>query len=134
MKSKQWIAILGVVFPIMFGITNFIAAEEQPEGGGDATELAKKNQNPVSDVISVPFQFNFNSGGGLADKTLFNLNFQPVIPFKMTSNWNMIARTIVPIVSVPVGDARFSGVGDIQEQLFVSPSKPGKIIWGLGPI
>src|SRR5262249_24188035 len=97
-------------------------------------DLAKQTQNPVSSVISIPLQFNFDSGGGLVDKTLFNLNFQPVIPFKMTTNWNMIARTIVPIFSTPVGDARFSGIGDIEEELFISPAKAGKIIWGIGPI
>jgi hypothetical protein len=102
----------------------------------DVTALAKKTQNPVGDLISVPFQFNFNTGGGLQDETLFNLNIQPVIPFKLNDDWNVIARTIIPINSVPApnGTSRYSGVGDIQEQLFVTPSAPGSIIWGIGPV
>src|SRR5580765_4464481 len=88
---------------------------QQPEPPPDTTELAKKTQNPVGDVTALPFQFNFNTGGDLGDQTLFNLNFQPVIPFKLTDNWSMIARTIVPLYSVPgANGTSFSGVGDIQ--------------------
>ncbi|HEY1801544.1 MAG TPA: neuromedin U [Terriglobales bacterium] len=83
----------------------------------------------------MPFQFNFNSGGGLVDETAFNLNFQPVIPIHLSPALNMIARTIVPIDSFPASPGiRFSGVGDIQEQLFFSPAKPGKVIVGVGPV
>ena len=101
----------------------------------DVTELAKQTQNPVGDVISLPFQFNFNSGGDLEDRTFFNLNFQPVIPFRVSDGWNVIARTILPVNSIP-GPAgqRFSGVGDIQQQLFFTSSQPGRIIWGVGPM
>jgi hypothetical protein len=88
----------------------------------------------VSSLVSLPFQFNFNTGGDLEDATFFNVNFQPVVPFKLSSNWNAIARTIVPIDSVPGPNGeQFSGVGDIQEQLFITPAKPGGIIWGVGP-
>ena len=100
----------------------------------DATALAKATQNPVGDLTAVPLQFNFNSGGDLADQTFFNLNLQPVIPFRV-GEWNIIARTIVPINSVPTGaDTRASGVGDIQEQIYVSPARAGKVIWGVGPV
>jgi len=83
----------------------------------------------------VPLQFNFNTGGDLADRTSFTLNFQPVIPFKATGNWNVIARTIVPIESLPGPEGmRYSGVGDIQEQLFLTPATPKRLIWGAGPM
>ena len=112
-----------------------IVGADAPAPEPDVNALAKQTQNPVADLISLPFQFNFNNGGGLENGTLFNLNFQPVIPFKLTDNWNMIARTIVPVLSIPGPDGtRFSGVGDIQEQIFISPSKAGKLIWGFGPI
>ena len=105
----------------------------QAPGEHDTTELAKKTQNPVGDIVSVPFQFNFNSGGGLKDETLFNLNFQPVMPIRLGPSVTVIARTIVPINSFPGGDGlRSSGVGDIQEELFFTPAKPGKLIWGIG--
>ena len=101
----------------------------------DTTALAKKTQNPVGDVTTLPFQFNFNTGGDLGDQTLFNLNFQPVIPFKLTDNWSMIARTIVPVSSIPSANGiSYSGVGDIQEQLFVTLAHPRRFIWGVGPM
>ena len=101
----------------------------------DVTALAKETQNPVGNVVSVPLQFNFNNGGGLGPETLLNLNVQPAIPFKLTSDWNVISRTIVPINSTPGPDgSRFSGVGDINQQLFVTPAHPGAVIWGVGPV
>jgi hypothetical protein len=110
------------------------AAAQTPTAPPDATALAKTSQNPVGDLISLPFQFNFNTGGGLEDRTFFNLNFQPVMPIKVTPRINLIARTIVPVVSVPGPEGvRFSGVADIQQQLFFTPSSPGKVIWGVGP-
>ena len=108
--------------------------QPQPEPTHDVTELAKATQNPVADLTAVPLQFNFNSGGDLEDRSLFNLNFQPVIPFKATQNWNVIARTIVPINNFPGADGvRYSGLGDIQSQLFITPARPGGLIWGVGP-
>jgi hypothetical protein len=83
----------------------------------------------------VPLQFNFNTGGDLNQRTFLNFNFQPVIPFRLTNDWNVIARTIVPIDSFPTGvDTRASGVGDIQLQLFLTAAKPKGIIWGVGPV
>jgi hypothetical protein len=117
---------------VLWAPLSFAFAQEPPP---DATALAKQTQNPVGDLVSLPFQFNFNSGGDLEDQTLFNLNFQPVIPIKLNPRWSLIARTIVPINSVPVGvDARSSGVGDVQQQLYITPARPGKIIWGIGPM
>ena len=73
------------------------------EPAHDVNALAKQTQNPVGDLVSVPLQFNFNTGGDLEERTLFNLNLQPVIPFSVTSSWKLILRTIVPINSFPVG-------------------------------
>jgi len=110
-------------------------ASQQPTED-EATRLAKATQNPVADLVSLPFQFNFNNGGGLDDRTFFNLNFQPVVPIKgVLEKWTIIARTIVPYVSVPTGpDSRQGGLGDIQEQLFFTPAQAGSVIWGVGPI
>jgi hypothetical protein len=111
------------------------AQSAQPDAPTDATALAKATQNPVASLISLPFQFNFNTGGDLEDETFFNLNFQPVMPVRVTSNVNVIARTIVPISSAPgPGGTRFSGVGDIQEQLFFTPARAGAFVWGIGPV
>ena len=101
----------------------------------DATALGKEQQNPISSMATMPWQMNFNSGGGLEDGTFFLLNLQPVIPFKVSSGWNIIARTVVPIVSVPGPETTsYSGIGDIQEQLYLTPSKGGKVVWGAGPV
>lgn len=101
----------------------------------DVDDLAKQTQNPVADLVSMPFQFNFYNGGGLGDETLLNVNFQPVIPIHLGSKVNLIARTIVPFLSAPTGGTgRLRGLGDIQQQLFFSPSKKSALVWGLGPI
>jgi hypothetical protein len=101
----------------------------------DTTEIAKTTQNPVGDIVAVPFQFNFNGGGALEDQTHFNLNFQPVVPIRMSPRANLIFRTIVPFHSFPAQSADGNGGwGDIQAQLFVTPAKPGAVIWGVGPM
>lgn len=109
-------------------------------------ELAKKTQNPVSDLISVPFQSNFNFydihtrlGPRDIDRHTMGylLNIQPVIPLKLSEDWNLITRTILPIINQPQlvpGTGSQSGMGDIQFTPFLSPGKPGKVIWGAGPV
>jgi hypothetical protein len=115
--------------------TSVYAQQQQPAAAADVTALAKQTQNPVGDLVSVPLQFNFNTAGDLEDATLFNLNIQPVIPFKAASGWNIIARAIVPIDNVPADDGvSYSGVGDIQLQLYATPAQPGSLIWGIGPV
>lgn len=101
----------------------------------DTSDLAKQTQNPVADLVAIPFQSNFNNGGDLEDRTFYNLNVQPVIPFSVSESWKLIARTIIPFDSFPQpGSTRSTGFGDIQEQLFFTPAKSGKLIWGLGPV
>jgi hypothetical protein len=102
-------------------------------------DLAKKTQNPVADLISVPFQDNLNFDVGPYDRVQNVLNVQPVIPVSLNSDWNLITRTILPIVSQPTlfpGGGRDTGLGDLQFTSFLSPVKPGPggIIWGAGPI
>ena len=103
----------------------------------DETELAKQTQNPVSDLISVPFQNNFNFGVGPDDDVQYLLNIQPIYPISLNSEWNLINRLIIPVIDQPelfpgTGDA--FGLGDIQYQGYFSPAKPGKLVWGIGPV
>jgi hypothetical protein len=117
-------------------------AEEEAKPAADSTdetaELAKKLSNPVAALISVPFQNNFEFGGGPNnDGFRYLLNFQPVIPFSLNTNWNLISRTILPIISQHdmVDHSSQSGLGDITQSLFFSPSEPTHSgwIWGAGP-
>jgi hypothetical protein len=112
------------------------AAAQAAPAPPDTTALAKASQNPVGDLVSLPLQFNFQTAGDLRDRTLFNLNIQPVIPFSVSSKVNVISRTIVPIDSIPGGDptTSFSGVGDIQEQIYFTPKSTGAVVWAIGPV
>jgi len=103
----------------------------------DASDLAKQTQNPVSSLISVPFQNNFNFGVGPDDDLQYILNIQPVIPVRITEKWNLINRVIAPLIYQPELAPGFGdefGLGDIQYQGFLSPAKPSKLIWGIGPV
>jgi hypothetical protein len=111
------------------------APGHEPPGAPDLTELAKAAQNPVSNLVSFPFQFNFSSGGSLDDETALNVNFQPVIPVTINDDWRVIARTIVPYVSAPTADTgRIRGLGDVQAQLFLTPAHHRALLWGVGPV
>ena len=96
--------------------------------------------NPIADLITVPIQVNYDQGIGPADDgTKIATNVQPVIPIKVNEDWNLITRTIVPIVHqediYPGAGSQF-GLGDINLTLFFSPLKPsaGGMIWGAGPV
>jgi hypothetical protein len=103
----------------------------------DSPEIAKQAQNPIASVISVPFQNNATFGVGEDSRVQDSLLIQPVIPFKVTSDWNLITRTIVPLIEQPTlapGLGNVSGLGDVQLSLYMSPVQPIKgLIWGLGP-
>ena len=90
-------------------------------------------------MISLPLQFNMNFDTGPEDDLQTVLNIQPVVPFSLGENWNLITRTIMPVISQPdfgVYSKRENGIGDIQFSTFLSPKAPisGGWIWGAGPI
>jgi hypothetical protein len=108
--------------------------------------IIKTSQNPVGNIGIIPFQNNFNYGVGPYTRFQYNLNIQPVVPFMLGPNMNLIARTIIPVINQPsfappsvcasvYGCGSTFGTSDIQEQLFFAPkTKPGALIWGIGPI
>ena len=100
------------------------------------TELAKKTQNPVADLISIPLQSNSNFGIGPNNRTQNVLNVQPVIPISLNSEWNLITRTIMPIIKQPnlsTTNEDTWGLGDVNVTAFLSPANSGSFIWGVGP-
>ena len=111
----------------------FLVLAGNSHGQDQATDLAKKTQNPVSDLISVPFQNNFNFGVGPQDKLQYVLNIQPVLPQRISEQWNWIHRAIIPIIDQPAPVDEF-GLGDIQYQGYLSPANPGGLTWGVGPV
>lgn len=109
------------------------------EGEDETAELARAAQNPVANMYSLPFQNNTNFKWGLdtVEETQNVLNIQPVLPFEVSDDWNIITRTILPIISQPgpiPGVERKSGLGDITFTAFLSPSKASKVLWGVGPV
>lgn len=102
-----------------------------------AEELAKLAQNPVGNLISLPFQNNTNLNFGPEKGTQNILNIQPVIPISVDRDWNIITRTIVPVIWIPsLGPDTPSkdGIGDTVFTAFLSPANPGHWIWGAGPV
>src|SRR4249920_2983228 len=102
-----------------------------------AEELAKLAQNPVGNLISLPFQNNTNLNYGPEKGTQNILNIQPVIPISVDKDWNIITRTIMPVIwqqSLGPDTPAKNGFGDIQLSAFLSPANPGHWIWGAGVI
>ena len=112
-------------------------AQPQDAAGSDSRDLATKLSNPISSLVSVPFQFNWEQGVGPSKLTRFVLNIQPVMPFAVNDDLNLIVRVIAPLISQPPladGGTAASGVGDITTSFFFSPSASKRMTWGVGPV
>ena len=116
------------------------APASEAEADATAADLARRLSNPVASLISVPFQQNLDFGlGADGDGARSTLNIQPVVPLSVGSDWNVIVRTILPVIyQVGVssrGSSEF-GLGDVTQSFFLSPKAPGRggLIWGAGPV
>ena len=97
-----------------------------------AAKLAKAAQNPVANMVSLPLQYNFTSGGGLDSSTALVLNVQPVLPLPIGERWLIIARTVVPFVSIPLPNGRQAGGSPTFRNRHISPRRnltrsPGRL-------
>lgn len=156
MKSK--VALLAVACAVLASVAHaqseaaagpplaLAPADAAASGGGagedekaNAAEMAKKLANPIGALISVPFQSNFDFGGGPAgDGFQYRLNLQPIVPLSLNQDWLLISRTILPFVYQEniSGTSSQTGLSDTVQSLFLSPVKPTRHgwIWGAGPV
>ena len=132
MNSRNWATILLALL-----ITVVFCADVFAEGDED---LSKKLANPIASMISIPIQYNYDKNIGLDnDGSVTRVNIQPVIPFSLNSEWNLITRTIFPLIDqedVPVSGMGESGLGDVVMSFFFSPAAPTSsgLVWGVGPV
>lgn len=135
MRTKNEGLLWFVIVAVAFLLASPVAAENISK-----TDLAKKLAHPISSLISVPLQYNYDQNYGADDEgSLSKLNIHPVIPFSISENWNVITRTIVPLIDqedIPSSGLGESGLGDIVASQFFSPKAPstGGWIWGVGPV
>ncbi len=140
----MWRAIVGAsLFALCGAVIALPASAANEDGDGiieagenETDELARAAQNPVASMISVPFQNNTNFNFGPQEKTQNILNIQPVLPFELNEDWNLITRTILPVISQPAftpSQDRKIGLGDTVFTAFLSPKDSGQLIWGVGP-
>ena len=103
-------------------------------------ELAKKLANPIASLISLPIQANYDENIGANERgSVWRTNIQPVIPITLNKEWNLISRTILPLIDqqdIPSKGLGESGIGDIVQSFFFSPKAPtaSGLIWGVGPV
>lgn len=112
---------------------------DEAEDKAQAAELAKKLQNPVASLVQVPIQNNWDFGIGAANAMRYTANIQPVVPFSLNEDWNLVTRTILPVIhaeGTTVGASYKFGLGDTVQSFFFLPKAPtsGGWIWGAGPV
>ena len=156
---NSWLALAVLVMLVFDSTAQGIRSKVQPlsiEPTNDAAtapaatadqeaDLAKKLQNPVANLISVPLQNNWDFGIGPASAMKYTCNIQPVVPVSISDHWNLIIRTILPVIYAEAVDNRFfaprsareshAGLGDTTQSFFFSPKNPvGGWILGAGPV
>jgi len=138
MKMRN-ILLAALVGALALTTSSLFAQDAATDDKAAAAELAKKLSNPVASLISVPIQNNFDFGAGpTGDGFQYKVNIQPVVPISLNEKWNLISRSIIPVVYQEniVGTSSQAGLSDTVQSLFFSPKAPtsGGWIWGVGPV
>ena len=133
MRSHTTLYFLALASVTVFPVLPADAQQNQE------AELAKQTLNPVAALISVPLKFDYNSDLGPTESGNQSVvTVQPVIPVSISADWNLISRTLIPVISqhnLPLGSGTQQGLGDTTQQFYFSPKKPTDAgwIWGVGP-
>jgi hypothetical protein len=138
-KLRAAVAMLGAALAIPALAQETVTGTRGAAAISTEEALAKDLANPVAALISVPFQFNYDQDIGAArGGKRWQLNIQPVLPVDLNPEWNLISRTILPVVwqdEIYPGAGSQSGIGDTVQSLFFSPKAPtAGWIWGAGPV
>jgi len=130
MKNQRSILLSLLALTLLF-FTTLTHGQDSEEAA-----LAKATQNPLAAMYSLPFQNNTTYGTGPYSRAQNVLNIQPVLPFNLGDKINLINRIILPVITQPSSteDESSTGLGDLSWSAWISPSKGGKITWGLGPV
>src|SRR5215470_13596052 len=101
-KVRRILLLSSILF-LLVALSTQAAEPQEPSKEEDKdAELVKQTQNPVADLISVPFENNYNfAAGPKHNHMIYLLNIQPVIPIHITEDWNLIARIIQPVINIP---------------------------------
>jgi hypothetical protein len=132
------IATVGLVTLITCAAPRVALAQTTPPGPpvetGSTQELAKKLVNPLTDLVSIPFQFNWLNNVGPEKELRTVMYIQPVVPMSISERWNVIGRWVTPYISQPSAFGGSSGLGDVMAQAFFSPKSKSTFSWGVGPM
>lgn len=115
----------------------FILVTGTSYANDSSQELAEKLNNPIAALISVPFQYNYDSHVGTQKGEKNTLKIQPVIPFQINDDTNIISRSIIPLIEQHNTTSEHNtekAVGDITQSFFYSPKAPTSSgwVWGVG--